>query len=65
MAVFRGHTGLVTSLDWRAGPPGDAALVFLSSALDDTIRVWHLEKRKSRCVLRNPQVRYVRDGWLT
>ncbi|KAK8734218.1 hypothetical protein OTU49_006065, partial [Cherax quadricarinatus] len=65
VAVFRGHTGLVTALDWRPQPPADPAHVFLSAALDDTIRVWHADKLEPHCVLRNPkQVLSGPDGYL-
>ncbi|XP_050717751.1 dynein axonemal intermediate chain 4-like isoform X2 [Eriocheir sinensis] len=55
VAVFQGHRGLVTALDWRPMAPPDPSVVFLSAALDDTLRVWHLDRRKSHCVLKNPQ----------
>nr|XP_045595752.1 dynein axonemal intermediate chain 4-like [Procambarus clarkii] len=65
VAVFRGHTGLVTALDWRPPPPADPAThVFLSAALDDSIRVWHMDKQEPHCVLRNPQVRTSPDGYV-
>ncbi|KAG7160645.1 WD repeat-containing protein 78-like 2, partial [Homarus americanus] len=64
VAVFRGHTGLVTALDWRPGHPSDPAYVFLSAALDDTIRVWHMDKKEPHCVLRNPQVLSSPDGYV-
>lgn len=56
VAVFQGHHGLVTALDWRPMAPPDPSVVFLSAALDDTLRVWHLDRRESHCVLKNPQV---------
>ncbi|KAK3849114.1 hypothetical protein Pcinc_044121 [Petrolisthes cinctipes] len=55
IAVFWGHSGLVTALDWRPGLPGEPASVFLSAALDDSIRVWHLDKQRPHCILKNPQ----------
>ncbi|XP_063848845.1 dynein axonemal intermediate chain 4-like [Scylla paramamosain] len=55
VAVFQGHRGLVTALDWRPMSPSDPSVVFLSSALDDTLRVWHVDRRESHCVLKNPQ----------
>ncbi|KAG0713923.1 WD repeat-containing protein 78 [Chionoecetes opilio] len=57
VAVFQGHCGLVTALDWRPMSPPDPSVVFLSCALDDTLRVWHIDRRQSHCVLKNPQVR--------
>ena len=56
VAVFQGHRGMVTSLDWRPMTPPDPSVVFLSSALDDTLRLWHVDRRDSHCILKNPQV---------
>ena len=49
--VYEGHTALVTKVEWRyAGE--DANSIFLSAALDDSIRVWYIDKPAPIAVLR-------------
>ncbi|XP_071526853.1 dynein axonemal intermediate chain 4-like isoform X2 [Panulirus ornatus] len=51
--VYVGHSALVTKVAWRAGASSDEAnSIFLSAALDDTIRVWFVDKPAPICVLR-------------
>lgn len=49
--VFEGHVGQVTKVAWRTAGD-DANSIFLSASLDDTIRVWHVDKPNPVCVLR-------------
>ncbi|XP_045132573.1 dynein axonemal intermediate chain 4-like [Portunus trituberculatus] len=49
--VYEGHTAQVTRVEWRfAGE--DANSIFLSAALDDSIRVWYIDKPAPIAVLR-------------
>ncbi|KAK7071063.1 hypothetical protein SK128_002053 [Halocaridina rubra] len=52
--VFRGHTAMVTRVEWRTAGE-DVSSIFLSAALDDTIRVWYIDKVVPVCVLRMQQ----------
>ncbi|XP_047500992.1 dynein axonemal intermediate chain 4-like [Penaeus chinensis] len=55
-SVFRGHSALVTRVAWR--PPssqGETGVVFLSAALDETVRIWHVDRKTAQSVLKNPQ----------
>ncbi|XP_076033980.1 uncharacterized protein LOC143020917 [Oratosquilla oratoria] len=54
-SVFKGHNELVTRVSWRGGAEDDPQSIFLSAALDETIKVWHLEKREPLCTLKAPQ----------
>lgn len=54
--VYRGHTALVTRVAWRIAGE-DVSSIFLSAALDDTVRVWYLDKSTPVCVLRLTEVR--------
>ncbi|KAK7071059.1 hypothetical protein SK128_002049 [Halocaridina rubra] len=54
-AMYRSHKAMITRLAWRPSPPEDISSIFLSSALDDTIRIWHVEKLEPICVLKNTQ----------
>lgn len=55
--VFESHKGQVTRVAWRT--VGDEAnSIFLSASLDETIRVWHVDKPHPICTLRLIQV-----GW--
>ncbi|XP_042867465.1 dynein axonemal intermediate chain 4-like [Penaeus japonicus] len=49
--VYRGHTALVTRVAWRIAGE-DVSSIFLSAALDDTVRVWYLDKPSPVCILR-------------
>ncbi|XP_066972534.1 dynein axonemal intermediate chain 4-like [Macrobrachium rosenbergii] len=49
--VYRGHTALVTRVEWRTAGE-DVSSIFLSAALDDTIRVWFVDKLIPVCVLK-------------
>ncbi|XP_042236796.1 dynein axonemal intermediate chain 4-like [Homarus americanus] len=49
--VYEGHTALVTRVAWRSAGE-DANSIFLSAALDDTIRVWYIDKPAPICVLK-------------
>ncbi|XP_050739149.1 dynein axonemal intermediate chain 4-like isoform X4 [Eriocheir sinensis] len=49
--VYAGHTAQVTRVEWRfAGE--EANSIFLSAALDDSIRVWYIDKPVPIAVLR-------------
>ncbi|CAL4130126.1 unnamed protein product [Meganyctiphanes norvegica] len=52
--VFRGHKALVTAVCWRRSGE-ESSSVFLSAALDETIRVWHMDKDMPLCVLKLQQ----------
>ena len=54
--MFRGHQGQVTHVSWR--PTGEEPTnIFLSSSLDETIRIWHLNKSDAPlCILKIPKV---------
>nr|XP_053640924.1 dynein axonemal intermediate chain 4-like isoform X3 [Cherax quadricarinatus] len=49
--VYEGHSALVTRVSWRTTGE-DANSIFLSAALDDSIRVWHIDKPVPICVLK-------------
>nr|XP_045595751.1 dynein axonemal intermediate chain 4-like [Procambarus clarkii] len=49
--VYEGHTALVTRVEWRS-TGDDANSIFLSAALDDSIRVWYIDKHVPICVLK-------------
>ncbi|KAK3872914.1 hypothetical protein Pcinc_022044 [Petrolisthes cinctipes] len=53
--VFDGHGGQVTKVAWRTAGD-DANSIFLSASMDDTIRVWHVDKPNPICVLRLVEV---------
>ncbi|XP_068234947.1 dynein axonemal intermediate chain 4-like [Palaemon carinicauda] len=61
--MYRGHTSMITRLAWRPMPPDDACSIFLSSALDDTVRIWHMDKMEPLCVLKNMQASESTGGY--
>lgn len=56
IAVFRGHGALVTRVAWRPPLQNETGVVFLSAALDETVRIWHVDRKAAQSVLKNPQV---------
>ncbi|XP_066972535.1 dynein axonemal intermediate chain 4-like [Macrobrachium rosenbergii] len=61
--LFRGHSSMITRLAWRPMPPDDVCSIFLSSAMDDTIRIWHVDKMEPLCVLKNVQASESTGGY--
>ena len=55
--VYRGHTALVTRVEWRTAGE-EVSSIFLSAALDDTIRIWFIDKLIPVCVLKMQEVNY-------
>ena len=54
--VYEGHAAQVTRVEWRyAGE--DSNSIFLSAALDDSIRVWYIDKAVPIAILRLVEVR--------
>ncbi|XP_042872051.1 dynein axonemal intermediate chain 4-like [Penaeus japonicus] len=68
IAVFRGHGALVTRVAWRPPSQNETGVVFLSAALDETVRIWHVDRKAAQSVLKNPQAAagpggYVDASW--
>ena len=49
---------MISRVDWRESPEANEnpGLLFLSASLDETIRIWHLEKPEPVCILKLQKV---------